>query len=172
MASSPSIHCFLKPLVTVFTMRGSRMALKISTFPSMATKWRPTLRQAWTEALSLNQEKSKQKSHNKNWKGHEREDNKKLSTCGCSTIKKYVADLRRGLNKQLEKDKVLLSTSSPRSAASHELNILCHQIEKDIINGNVDTNRIKLNHRPNREGGRRHFRIVPHQQLNAKLQHL
>jgi hypothetical protein len=30
MASSPSIHCFFKPSVTVSTMRGSRMALKIS----------------------------------------------------------------------------------------------------------------------------------------------
>jgi hypothetical protein len=77
-----------------------------------------------------------------------------------------------GLNEQLEKDRVLLPTSSPRSAAFHELSVLCHQIEEDIINGNVDTNRIKLSHRPNGESGRRHLRIVPHQQLNAKLQSL
>jgi hypothetical protein len=76
------------------------------------------------------------------------------------------------LNEQLEKDMVLLSTFSPRNVASYELSVLCHQIEEDIINSNVDTNRIKLSHRPNREGGRRHLRIVPHQQLNAKLQRL
>jgi hypothetical protein len=67
-----------------------------------------------------------------------------------------------GLNEQLEKDRVLLPTTSPRSAASHELSVLRHQIEEDIINGNVDTNRVKLIHRPYREGGRRHLRIVPH----------
>jgi hypothetical protein len=67
-----------------------------------------------------------------------------------------------GLNELLEKDKVLLPTTSPRSVASHELSILRHQIEEDIINGNVDTNRIKLIHRPNGEGGRRHIRIAPH----------
>jgi hypothetical protein len=72
----------------------------------------------------------------------------------------------------LEKDRVLLPTSSLRSAASHELSVLHHQIEEDIINGNVDTNRIKLSHRPNGIGGRRHLRIAPHQQLNAKLQRL
>jgi hypothetical protein len=78
-----------------------------------------------------------------------------LRTCGCSAIKNYVAKLHGGLNEQLEKEGVLLSTTSPRSAASHELIVLCHQIGEDIINGNVDTNRIKLSHRPNGEGGRR-----------------
>jgi hypothetical protein len=131
----------------------------------MATKWRPALRQAWIDAPSLNQERSKQI-------GHEREDNKKLSTSRCSAIKNNVADVSGGLNEQLEKDRVLLPTSSPRSAASHELSVLCHQIEEDIINGNIDTNRIKLNHRPNGEGGRRHLQIAPHQQLNVKLQSL
>jgi hypothetical protein len=95
--------------------------------------------------------------------------NKKLLTCGCNAIKNYVADLHGGLNEQLEKDRVLLSTSSLRSAASHELSVLCHQIEEDIINGNIYTNRIKLSHRPNGECGRRHPRIAPHQQLNAKF---
>jgi hypothetical protein len=87
---------------------------------------------------------------------------KKLRTCGCSTIKNYVADLRGGLNEQLEKERVLLPTTSPRSAASHELRVLCHQIEEDIINGNVHTNRIKLSHRLNGEGGRRHPKIASH----------
>jgi hypothetical protein len=129
------------------------MALKVSLSTSMATKWRPALRQAWTDAPSMNQERCKQKSHNKNIKSQKREDNKKLSTCGCSTIKNYVADLRGRLNEQLEKDRVLLPTSFPRSAASHELSVLRHQIEEDIINGNVDINRIKFNHRPNGECG-------------------
>jgi hypothetical protein len=79
----------------------------------------------------------------------------KLHTCGCSAINNYVADLCGGLNEQLEKDRVLLPTSSPRSIASHELSVLRHQIEEDIINGNVDTNSIKLSHRPNGECGRR-----------------
>jgi hypothetical protein len=65
---------------------------------------------------------------------------------------------------------VLLPTTSPRNVASHELSVLCYEIEEDIINGNVDTNRIKLSHKPNGEGGRRHLRIAPHQQLNAKFQ--
>jgi hypothetical protein len=68
-----------------------------------------------------------------------------------------------GFNEQLEKDRVLLPISSLKSAASHELSVLRYQIEEDIINGNVDTNRIKLNHRPNGEGGRKHLRIAPHQ---------
>jgi hypothetical protein len=162
-ASTPSIRYFFKPSVTVSTMRGSRMALKITSSPSMATKWRPALRQAWTDAPSMNQERCKQKSHNKNIKSQEREDNKKLSTCRCSAIKNNVADVSGGLNEQLEKDRVLLPTTSPRSAASHELSILRHQIEEDIINGYVDTNRIKLIHRPNGEGGRRHLRIALHE---------
>jgi hypothetical protein len=70
----------------------------------------------------------------------------------------------------LEKERIFLPTTSPKSATSHELNVLCHQIEEDIINGNVDTNRIKLNHRLNGEGGRRHPMIAPHQQLNAEFE--
>jgi hypothetical protein len=72
----------------------------------------------------------------------------------------------------LEKERVLLPTTSPRKAASHELSVLCHKIEEDIINGNVDTNRIKLSHRLNGEGGRRHPRVAPHQQLNAEFERL
>jgi hypothetical protein len=72
----------------------------------------------------------------------------------------------------LEKERVLLPTTSPRSAASHELSVLCHQIEKDIINSNVDTKKIKLSHRPNGEGGRRLPKIAPHQQLNIEFQRL
>ena len=83
-----------------------------------------------------------------------------LSTCECSTIKNYVADLHGGLNEQLEKEKVLLPTTSLKKAASHELSILCHQIEENIINGNIDTNRIKLSHRLNGEGRRRHSKIL------------
>jgi hypothetical protein len=49
------------------------------------------------------------------------------------------------------------------------LSVLCHQIEEDIINGNVDTNKIKLSHRSNEEVGSRQPWIAPHQQLNAKL---
>jgi hypothetical protein len=87
----------------------------------------------------------------------------KLRTYGCSPIKNYVADLRGGLNEQLEKARVLLSTSSPRSLASHELSVLRHKTEEDIINGNVDSNRIELCHRSNGEGERRHPWIAPHQ---------
>jgi hypothetical protein len=56
----------------------------------------------------------------------------------------------------LEKEKILLPSSFLRNAASHELSVLRHKIEEDIINGNVDTNRIRLYYRPNGEGGRRH----------------
>jgi hypothetical protein len=56
-----------------------------------------------------------------------------------------------GLNEQLEKERVLLPPSSPRNAASHELSVLRHKVEEDITNGNVDTNRIKLYHKPNGE---------------------
>jgi hypothetical protein len=52
---------------------------------------------------------------------------KKLLTCGSSAIKNYVADLCGGFNEQLEKERVLLSTTSPRSAATHELSVICHQ---------------------------------------------
>jgi hypothetical protein len=130
------------------------------------------LRQAWTDAPLRNQGRCKQKSQNKKIQGHEREINKKLHTCGCSAIKNYVADLRGGFNEQLEKVSVLLPTSSPRSVAFYELSVLRHKIEENIITGNVDTNRIKLSHRLNGEGGRRDPWIAPHQQLNAKFQHL
>jgi hypothetical protein len=159
----PRSRCFLRPLLTGSTMRGSKMALKISLSPSIATKWRPALQQAWTEALAKNQGRCKQKNKKKQSQGHDREVIKKLHTCGCSAIKNYVADLRGGFNEQLEKEGILLPTTSPRSAASHDLSILCDQIEEDIINGNVNTNRIKLSHRPNGEGGRRQPWIVPHQ---------
>jgi hypothetical protein len=148
------------------------MALKISLSPSMATKWRPALRHVWTESLAKNQGRYKQKNKMKQSQGHDREVIKKLRTCGCSTIKNYVVDMCGGLNEQLEKEGVLLPTTSPRNVASHELSVLCHQIEEDIINGNVDINRIKLSHRPNGEGGRRQPWIAPHQHLNAKLQRL
>jgi hypothetical protein len=149
-------------------MRGSRMALKISLSPSIATKWRPALQQACTEAPAKNQGRCKKKNKKKQSQGHDREVIKILRTCGCSPIKNYVANLRGRFNEQLEKEGVLLLTTSPRSAASHELSVFCHQIEEDIINGNVDTNRIKL-HRLNGEGGRRQPWIAPHQQLNSKL---
>jgi hypothetical protein len=77
--------------------------------------------------------------------------------------------LHGGLNEQLEKERVLLPTSSRRSAASYELSVICHKIEEDIINGYIDIN---LSHRPNGEGGRRHPRIAPHQHLNPKFQRL
>jgi hypothetical protein len=158
-----SSRCFFRPSVIGSRMRGSRMALKMSLSPSMATKWRLALRQAWTEAPIGNQESSERKNKKRKSEGHEREFMKMLCTCGCNAIKNYVTDLCGGLNEQLEKKRVLLPTTSPRSDASHELSVLCYQIEEDIINGNVDTNRIKLSHRLNGEGGRRHLRIVPHQ---------
>jgi hypothetical protein len=109
-----------------------------------------------------NQGSNKQKNKIKQSQGHNREVIKKLRTCGYSTIKNYVANLRGGLNEQLEKEGVLLPTTSPKSVASYELSVLRHQIEEDI-NGNVNTDRIKLNHRPNGEGGRRQPWIAPHQ---------
>jgi hypothetical protein len=130
------------------------------------------LAQVWTEAPVGNQGRNERKNKKKQSQGHDREVIKKLRTCGCSTIKNYVADLCGGFNEQLEKERVLLPTTSPRSAASHELSVLCHQIEEDIINGNVNTNRIKLSHRKNGEGRRRHPRIAPHQQLNAEFERL
>jgi hypothetical protein len=148
------------------------MALKISLSLSIATKWQSALRQAWTKAPAKNQGRCKQKNKKKQLQGHDREVIKELHTCGCSAIKNYVADLRGGFNEQLEKEGVLLPTTSPRSTASHELSVLCHQIEEDIINGNVDTNRIKLSHRPNGKGGFWQPWIVPHQQLNAKFKSL
>jgi hypothetical protein len=160
-----SSRCFFRALLTWSTMRGSKMALKISLSPSIATKW-------WTEAPAKDQRRCKQKNKKKQSQGHDREDIKKLRTCGCSAIKNYVADLRGRLNEQLEKEGILLPTTSPRSAVSHELSLLCNQIEENIINSNVNTNGIKLSHRPNGKGGRRQPWIAPHQQLNAKFQHL
>jgi hypothetical protein len=119
-----------------------------------------------------NQGRCKQKKKMKQSQGHDREVVKVQYTYGCSAIENYVADLCGGLNQQLEKKGVLLPTTSPRSATSHELSVLCHQIEENIINGNFDANRIKLSHRPNGEGGFWQPWIAPHQQLNAKLQHL
>jgi hypothetical protein len=147
--------CFLKPSVIGATMRGSKMALKISLFSSMATKWRPALRQAWKEAPVGNEGRCTQKSQNKKSQGHEREVYKKLRICGCSAINNYVANLHERLNEQLEKERVLLPTSSPRSIAFYELSVLCYKIKEDMINGSVDTNKIKLSHRANGEGGRR-----------------
>jgi hypothetical protein len=167
-----SSRCFLRPSLTGSRMRGFRMALKMSLSPSMATKWRLALRQAWTEVPAGNQRRCKRKNQKKQSQGHNREVMEKLRTCGCSAIKNYVADICGGLNEQLEKEGVLLPTTSPRSAASHELSVLCDQIEEDIINSNVNTNKIKLSHRPNGEGGRWQPWMAPHQQLNAKLQHL
>jgi hypothetical protein len=158
-----SSRCFLRPSVIGSKMRGSRMALKMSLSPSMAMKWQLALQQAWTEASARNQGSSEQKNKKKQSQGHDREFMKKVRTCGCSAIKNYVADLHGGLNEQLEKERVLLPTTSPRSAASYELSVLCHHIEDDIINGNVNTNKIKLSHRLNGEGRRRHPRIAPHQ---------
>jgi hypothetical protein len=80
--------------------------------------------------------------------------------------------LRGGLNKQLEKEGVLLSTSSPRNTAIHELSTLHHQVEEDIIYRDVDTNGIQVSHRPDGERGRWQPRIVSHEKLNAKLQSL
>jgi hypothetical protein len=72
----------------------------------------------------------------------------------------------------LEKEEVLLSTSSPRNISVLELSVLRHQIEEDIINGNVDAYRIKLSDRPNGKRGRRQPWIALHQQLNAEFQSL
>ena len=94
---------------------------------------------------------------------------KKLLTYGSSAIKNYVADLCGRLNEQLEKEWILLFTTSPKSAVNHELSTLYYQIEEDIINGNVDTNKIKLSYRLNEKGGRRHPRIAPHQQFECKI---
>jgi hypothetical protein len=166
-----SSRCFLRPSVIGSRMRGSRMALKMSLSPSMATKWRLALRQAWTEAPVGNEESSERKNKKKQSQGDNREFMKKIKcTCGCIAIKNYVADLCSGLNEQLEKKRVLLPTTSPRSAASHELSVLCYKIEEDIINSNVDSNRIKLSHRLNGEGRRWYLRIAPHQQLNAEFE--
>jgi hypothetical protein len=69
----------------------------------MATKWQPTLGQAWTEAPIRSQGMYKQMSMNKKSQGHDKEIYKKLLTGGCSIIKNYVANLRGRLNQHLEK---------------------------------------------------------------------
>ena len=116
-----------------------------------------------------NQRRCKQKNKKKQLQGHDREVIKKLRTYGCSAIKNYIANLRGGLNEQLKKEGIFLPTTAPRNATSHELSNLCHQIEENIINNNVNVNRIKLNHRPNGKGGFCQPWIGPHQQLNAKF---
>jgi hypothetical protein len=87
-----SSRCFLRPSEIGSRMRGCRMALKMSLSPSMATKWRLALRQAWTEAPAGNQESSEQKTRRNNHKATI-EFIKIQCTCGCSAIKNYVADL-------------------------------------------------------------------------------
>jgi hypothetical protein len=121
------------------------------------------------EISCMKSKKMIEKQSDKESNDHETEVNKNLCTYGCCAIKNYVANLRGGLNKQLEKERVL-PTTSPRSIASYELSVLCHQIKEDIINSNVDTNIIKLNHRLNGEGGRRHPRIATHHRLNAEFE--
>jgi hypothetical protein len=59
--------------------------------------------------------------------------------------------------------------SSLRSVASHELSVLRHKIEEDIIYSNVDTNRIKLSHRPNGEGGKRQSQNIQSQENFKKI---
>ena len=154
--------CFLKASLTGSTMRGSRRPLKISLSPSIATKWQSALRQAWTEVLTENEERCKQMNENEQSQGHNRKVIKILRTCGCSTIKNNVAKYCGRLNEQLEKEGILLPTTSPRNATSHELVVLCHQIEEDIVNNNVDTRRIRFSYRSNGEGGRRQPWIAPH----------
>ena len=104
--------------------------------------------------------------------GHNRKDIKILLTCGCSTIQNYVAKHRGGFNEQLEKEGVLLPTTSPRNVTSHELAVLRYQIEEDIVNSNIDIGRIRFSHRSKGERGRKQPWIAPHQQMNAKLQYL
>jgi hypothetical protein len=165
-----SSRCFLRASLTGSTMRGSKRPLKISLSPSIATRLRPALRQAWIEAPTENQERSKEMNEKEQSQSQKKKIIKILSTCGCSTIQNYVAKERGGLNQQLEKEGILLPTTSPRNAASHELAVLCHQIEKDIVSCNVDTCRIRFSHRPNGKRGRKQPWVALHQQLNAKLQ--
>ena len=63
---------FLRPSVIGSRMRDSRMALKMSLFPSMATKWQLALQQVWTEAPTGNQESNEQKNKKKQSQGHNR----------------------------------------------------------------------------------------------------
>jgi hypothetical protein len=70
-----SSRCFLSASLTESKMRGSRMPLKISLSPSIATKWRSALRQAWTEAPAKNQGRYKQKHKKKQPQGQDREVN-------------------------------------------------------------------------------------------------
>jgi hypothetical protein len=101
-----------------------------------------------------------------------KEIRKEVLTSGRSAIKNNVANLRGRLNQHLEKYRVLLPTSSPRSSASHELCVFGHQIEEDIISSDIDTNRIELWHKHNGEGGGWYRWKAPHQKLNAKSQGL
>ena len=88
---------------------------------------------------------------------------KEVLTSGRIAIKHYVTKLRGRLNQHLEKYRVLLPTSSPRSSASHQLCVLGHQVEEDIIISNVDTNGIELWHRCNGEGGGQYPWKAPHE---------
>jgi hypothetical protein len=97
---------------------------------------------------------------------------KEVLTSGRNAIKNDVADLRGRLNQHLEKYRILLPSSSPRNSASHELCVLRHQIEEDIISSDVDSNTIELWHWRNGEGGGWYRWKAPHQKLNAKSQGL
>ena len=97
---------------------------------------------------------------------------KEVLTSGRSAIKHYVANLHSRLNQHLEKYRVFLPTSSPRSSAFHELCVLGHQIEEDIITNDVDTNRIELWHRHNGKGRGWYCWKAPYQKLNAESQGL
>src|SRR5450759_2842439 len=102
----------------------------------------------------------------------DKEIRKEVLTSGRSAIKHYVTKLCGRLNQRLEKYRVLLPTSSPRSSPSHQLCILGHQVEEDIISIDVDTNRIELWHRRNGEGGGWYPWKAPHEKLNAESQDL
>ena len=97
---------------------------------------------------------------------------KKVLTSGRSAIKHNVTSLRGRLNHHLEKYRILLPTSSPRSSASHQLCVFGYQVEHDIINSDIDTNRIELWHRQNRKGGGWYLWKAPHKKLNAEPQGL
>ena len=81
---------------------------------------------------------------NKKSERHDKEIQKEVLTSGRSAFKHCVTKLRGRLNQRLEKCRVLLPTSSPRSSASHQLRVLGHQVEEDIINSDANTNRIEL----------------------------
>jgi len=89
--------------------------------------------------------------------GHNKKDMRKKRTCGCRTVQNNVAKECGGLNQQLEKEGVLLPTTSPKNATPHKLGVLHHQIEEDIVSINVDAARIRISHSPKKkvEGGTR-----------------